>query len=117
MADSQQATDDILAAVQAIIEMAQADFVAAAAGMDAGRWHGLDADTRGRLSRKAREEVKRLTALFACIRAEIDATPGAALSPAELERRIAERRAELERLQATERALDAMLPPAAGAEG
>jgi hypothetical protein len=52
------AADDIMVAVQAIFELVQREFMAAAANMTDGRWVGLDPDARSRIARHARGEVR-----------------------------------------------------------
>ena len=76
--------DDVVSAVQSLVEVVQAEFIAACHDMGEGRWHGLGADARARVTRKAREEVKRLTSALDRVQSHIDALPDGDLSPADL---------------------------------
>ena len=107
-------SDAIISAVQAFVEMVQAEFTAAAASMLQGTWHGLDADARARVSRKAREEAKRLTAVLDRVQAGIDAAPGCALSGADVARRLEMERARAAALEAAAGRLTAALAAAQG---
>lgn len=103
--------DDLVVAVQSILEHVQAEFGAAGDAADdgAGRWVGVDADARLRLARRIRDEVNRLAAVFGRVRATIDAVPGGRLTAAELDAALAAERAELMRLEATKASVDALL--------
>lgn len=51
-------TDNIMVAVQTILEIVQEEFAAASAKSEDGRWTGLDADSKHRIDVKARDEVR-----------------------------------------------------------
>lgn len=84
--------DDIMVSIGAIFEVVQEQFLAAAEGMHQGlppgapvRWTGLEGDARADTTRRLREEVNRLKAVFDRIAASIDASPAASLRPEEVE--------------------------------
>ena len=97
-----------MSSIQSLLDIAQAEF-AGAEGDGGGRWVGLDADARLRLSRRVREEVLRLGDVFARVRADIDAVPGGGVPPEELLAALAAEARELARLQGAQRSLEALL--------
>ena len=106
--------DSIVTSVQALVEVVQAEFGAAAGEMPDGRWLGLDTDARDRVTRKAREEARRLQTAFDRVQAAIDALPAGDVGPDALARLVADRAAERERLVAAAARLRVALLPAAG---
>ena len=106
--------DDIMAAIQAILEVAQGEFssvlVEAGGGMGGmPRWGGVDADARLRISRRVRDEVNRLREAFVRVRAAIDAVPGGDMTPAELEAAMCGEQRELERVLTVKAKLEMIL--------
>lgn len=97
--------DDIATSVQSIFELVQVEFAQAAATMDPGKWTGLDADARARLTKHCREEVNKLRDVFLRVQATIDAVPGCDRTASEID----EEAAELEALRAREAATNALL--------
>ena len=84
--------DDIMVSIGAIFELVQEKFAEAAEGMHKGlppgapvRWTGLEGDVRADTSRRLREEVNQLKAVFDRIQGSIDASPAASLRPEEIE--------------------------------
>ena len=91
--------DAIMIAVQEIFEVVQAEFLVAAEGIEkGGTWSGVDADARGRITRKTREEVNRIKSVFDRIQAGISAVDGAHMTPQQLEDAIRDERVKLDRL-------------------
>lgn len=109
-----QEADDIMTAVQAVVEHVTAEFSAAAGAAGAGagapgRWAGVDADARLRLAQRIRDEVNRLGDVFERVRATVQAVPGGDVTPDALDAALEAERAELARLQAARAALQAVL--------
>lgn len=106
--------DAIVAAVQALVEVVQSEFVATAGDNRDGRWHGLESDARDRVTRKAREEARRLQAAFDRVQAAIDELPAGDVGPRELARLVADQASERERLAAAAARLRAIAPTPEG---
>ena len=99
--------DDIMVAIQAIMEHVQTEF--SSANGDGGSWVGVDADARLRLTRRIRDEVNRLANVFERVRHNIDAVPGGRISGLELDLALEKEKKELEIIRATQRELEALL--------
>lgn len=105
--------DEIVGAVTSIFDVVTREFTSAAAGMEPGRWIGLDADGRARLAIESRSQVDKLTALFDRVQCAIDAVPQGERTAAELAAAEAAIRADTAARRTTNDALAALVQDAA----
>lgn len=105
--------DEIVGAVTSIFDVVTREFTAAAAGMEPGRWIGLDADGRARLALESHSQVDKLTAVFDRVQCAIDAVPHGERTAAELAAAEAAVRADVAARRATNDALAALVEDAA----
>ena len=89
--------NDVADAVQLIFEVVTREFTAALPAMPAGRWVGLTADARARLSLDSHAQVQRLSRILDGMQASIDSVEAAEALPAELDAAIAAAHADAAR--------------------
>ena len=104
--------NEIVETVQNIFEIVTREFSAAAAGMQPGRWVGLDADGRARLAGESRAQMDRLKAIFDRVQCAIDSTACGDSTAAEVDAATAHVRASLAQRRAVNEKLRGLLQQA-----